>query len=35
MGTDQKLEILLRDMENIDNIMGLSISHKYYMVKKL
>ncbi|MEE8325093.1 MAG: glycosyltransferase family 4 protein [Candidatus Humimicrobiaceae bacterium] len=35
MEIDQKLEILLRDMENIDNIMGLSISHKYYMVKKL
>jgi len=32
---DQKLEILLRDMENIDKIMGLSISHKYYLVKKL
>ncbi|MCK5566700.1 MAG: hypothetical protein KAI62_02235, partial [Actinomycetia bacterium] len=32
---DQKLEILLRDMENIDNIMGLSISHKYYLVRKI
>ncbi len=32
---DQKLEVLLRDMENIDKIMGLSISHKYYLVKKL
>ena len=31
---DQKLEILLRDLENIDRVMGLSVSHKYYLVKK-
>ncbi len=31
---DQKLEVLLRDMENIDRIMGLTISNKYYLAKK-
>jgi uncharacterized protein (UPF0335 family) len=31
---DQNLEILLRDMENIDRILGLSITHKYYLAKK-
>lgn len=30
----QKLEIILRDLENIDRILGLSITHKYYLVKK-
>jgi glycosyltransferase involved in cell wall biosynthesis len=32
---DQKLEVLLRDLENIDRIMGLTISNKYYLAKKL
>lgn len=31
---EQKLEIMLRDLENIDRILGLSITHKYYLVKK-
>jgi len=31
---DQKLEVLLRDLENIDRIMGLTISNKYYLAKK-
>jgi hypothetical protein len=31
---DQKLKVLLRDMENIDRILGLSITHKYYIAKK-
>lgn len=31
---EQKLEIMLRDLENIDRILGLSITHKYYIVKK-
>lgn len=31
---DQKLEILLRDLENIDRIMGLTVSNKYYLAKK-
>lgn len=32
---DQRLEVLLGDIENIDKIMGLSISNKYYVAKKL
>ncbi len=31
---NQKLEVLMRDLENIDRIMGLSVSNKYYLVKK-
>jgi uncharacterized protein (UPF0335 family) len=31
---DQTLKVLLRDMENIDRILGLSITHKYYLAKK-
>ena len=31
---DQNLKVLLRDMENIDRILGLSITHKYYIAKK-
>ncbi len=31
---DQKLEVLLRDFENIDRIMGLTVSNKYYLAKK-
>ena len=31
---DQNLEVLLRDMENIDRILGLSITHKYYLARK-
>ncbi len=31
---DQKLEILLRGLENIDRIMGLTVSNKYYLAKK-
>jgi len=30
---DQKLEVLLRDFENIDRIMGLTVSNKYYLAK--
>ena len=32
---DQKLEVLLRDFENIDKVMGLTVSNKYYLAKKL
>jgi glycosyltransferase involved in cell wall biosynthesis len=31
---DQNLKVLLRDMENIDRVLGLSITHKYYMARK-
>ena len=31
---DQNLKVLLRDMDNIDRILGLSITHKYYLAKK-
>jgi len=31
---DQNLEVLLRDLENIDRILGLSITHKYYIAQK-
>ncbi len=31
---DQKLEILMRDFENLDELMGLTVSNKYYLVKK-
>jgi len=31
---DQNLKVLLRDMENIDRILGLSITHKYYLARK-
>jgi len=31
---DQKLEVLLRDFENIDKVMGLTVSNKYYLGKK-
>jgi len=30
---DQKLDVLLRDFENIDRIMGLTVSNKYYLAK--
>lgn len=32
---DQRLDVLLRDFENIDRIMGLTVSNKYYLAKKL
>jgi glycosyltransferase involved in cell wall biosynthesis len=32
---DEKLEVLLGDIENIDRIMGLTLSNKYYIAKKL
>lgn len=32
---DDRLDLLLRDLENIDEVMGLSISHKYYIARKL
>jgi hypothetical protein len=32
---DEKLEVLLGDIENIDKIMGLTLSNKYYIAKKL
>ncbi|MBM3708796.1 MAG: glycosyltransferase family 4 protein [Actinobacteria bacterium] len=32
---DEKLEVLLGDLENIDRIMGLTLSDKYYIAKKL
>ena len=31
---DQKLDVLLRDLENIDRIMGLTVSNKYYLAKR-
>ncbi len=31
---DQKLEVLLRDFENLDRVMGLTVSNKYYLAKK-
>ncbi len=32
---DQELNVLLRDLENIDNILGLTVSTKYYLAKKV
>jgi glycosyltransferase involved in cell wall biosynthesis len=32
---DERLEVLLGDLENIDRIMGLTLSDKYYIAKKL
>jgi glycosyltransferase involved in cell wall biosynthesis len=32
---DQELEVLLKDFENIDKIIGLSVSNKYYLAKKI
>jgi len=32
---DQKLEVLLKDFENIDRIIGLSVSNKYYLAEKM
>ena len=32
---DQRLEALLKNFENIDRIMGLTVSNKYYLAKKL
>ena len=32
---DQRLEALLKNFENIDRIMGLTISNKYYLAKKM
>ncbi len=32
---DERLEVLLGDVENIDRIMGLTLSNKYYIAKKL
>jgi glycosyltransferase involved in cell wall biosynthesis len=32
---DEKLEVLLGDIENIDRIMGLTISNKYFVARKL
>jgi len=32
---DQRLEALLKNFENIDRIMGLAVSNKYYLAKKL
>jgi len=32
---DERLEVLLGDIENIDRIMGLTLSSKYYIAKKL
>ncbi|MCD4669473.1 MAG: glycosyltransferase family 4 protein [Actinomycetia bacterium] len=31
---EQRLEILLRDLENIDRILGLSVTNRYYLAKK-
>jgi len=35
LNLDQKLETLFKSFENIDRIMGLTISSKYYLAKKL
>jgi glycosyltransferase involved in cell wall biosynthesis len=35
MDIDQKLEVLLRGLENIDRIIGLSVSNRYYLAKKI
>jgi len=32
---DGKLDVILRDFEDIDKVMGLSLSSKYYLVRKL
>ncbi|MBM3705438.1 MAG: glycosyltransferase family 4 protein [Actinobacteria bacterium] len=32
---DERLEVLLGDMENIDRIMGLTLSNKYFVAKKI
>lgn len=32
---DQILDVLLRDFENIDRLMGLTVSNKYYLAKKI
>ncbi|MBM3711959.1 MAG: glycosyltransferase family 4 protein [Actinobacteria bacterium] len=32
---DERLEVLLGDLENIDRLMGLTLSDKYYIAKKL
>ncbi len=32
---DQRLDVLLRDFENIDRLMGLTVSNKYYLAKKM
>ena len=32
---DERLEVLLGDLDNLDRIMGLTLSNKYYIVKKL
>ncbi len=32
---NQKLEILLRDFENIDKVLGLTVSNRYYLAKKI
>jgi len=32
---DDRLDLLLKDLENIDEVMGLAISHKYYIARKL
>ena len=31
---DQKLEVLLRDFENIDKVLGFTVSNKYYLARK-
>lgn len=31
---NQKIEVLMRDLENIDRVIGLQVSNKYYLVKK-
>ncbi len=31
---EQRLEVLMRDFENIDELLGLTVSNKYYLVKK-
>ncbi len=32
---DERLEVLMRDLENIDKIMGLRLSNRYYIAKKV
>jgi glycosyltransferase involved in cell wall biosynthesis len=32
---DERLEVLMRDLENIDRIMGLRLSNRYYIAKKV
>ncbi|MBE3094147.1 MAG: hypothetical protein IMZ52_03880, partial [Actinobacteria bacterium] len=34
-GLDERLEVLLGDLDNLDRIMGLTLSNKYYIAKKL